>query len=195
MAKNDQEDAYEKALVASLARVIDLVKFAETKNAALLAYASAWTVSIINLIAKSDAPPLAVKPVLPIAGALFVISALIALYSILPKADLSKFFRPEHGGIRESNLLFFGDIADVDIREYDNRVRERYLPSAGHSVTESYVTDLCCQIHVNSAIASRKYALFKRGAWIALIAMGVLVAPAAWQFARAIFLCLTSMVQ
>lgn len=195
MAKDDQEDAYEKALVASLTRVIDLVKFAETKNAALLAYSSAWTVAIVNLMAKGDHPPTTLAPVLPFAGALFVVSALIALYSILPKADLSKFFKPEHRGNREPNLLFFGDIANVDIADYDQRVRERYLPAKGHSVTESYVTDLCCQIHVNGVIASRKYALFKRGAWIALIAMVVLILPAGLQLAKTIFLCVSAIAR
>src|SRR4051794_33193573 len=95
MAKNDQQDAYEKVLAASLARVIDLVKFAEAKNAALLAFTSAWTVAIANLMARENSTPLAFAAFMPISGALFLIAALLALYSILPRVDLSKFFKGE----------------------------------------------------------------------------------------------------
>jgi hypothetical protein len=35
MAKDDQQEAYEKLLSATLPRAVDFVKFAETKNAAL----------------------------------------------------------------------------------------------------------------------------------------------------------------
>ena len=42
-------DAYEKILTANLQRTIDFLKFAEAKNAALLALASAWVVAIFNL--------------------------------------------------------------------------------------------------------------------------------------------------
>lgn len=42
MARNDQQDSYEKLLSASHGRMLDLVKFAETKNAALLTFCSGW---------------------------------------------------------------------------------------------------------------------------------------------------------
>jgi len=40
---------YEKLLTANLQRAVDFVKFAETKNAALLALSSAWVVAALNL--------------------------------------------------------------------------------------------------------------------------------------------------
>lgn len=57
MAKNDQQEAYEKHLTATLARVIDFVKFAEAKNAALLTFSSAWTLATINILNKFDVTP------------------------------------------------------------------------------------------------------------------------------------------
>ncbi|MDR9820597.1 adenylate/guanylate cyclase domain-containing protein [Rhizobium hidalgonense] len=47
--KNDQQEAFERVLVTSLARVLDFLKFAEAKNAALLTFASAWIIGSINL--------------------------------------------------------------------------------------------------------------------------------------------------
>lgn len=192
MPKNDQEDAFEKVLVASLARVIDLVKFAETKNAALLAYSSAWTVAIANLMSKGDQPSPVIAPALPVAAALFVISALIALYSILPKVDLSSFFHHEQRASRQPNLLFFGDISGVKIADFPQKLRDSYFALDERSITDDYVNDLSCQIHVNSTIASRKYALFKRGAWVALSAMAILVIPPLWGMLKMIVMCLAA---
>lgn len=180
MAKNDQQEAYAKLLESNLTRVIDLVKFAEAKNAALLAFASAWTVAIANLMAREESAPVAFAQVMPVSASLFLISALIALYSILPRADLSKFFRGEKRVSRDLNLLFYGDISKVEIDAYPERAKERYFPPEKHSATSEYLSDLSCQIHVNSTIANRKYVLFKVGAWITVISMAVLVWPATW---------------
>jgi Family of unknown function (DUF5706) len=184
MAKNDQQEAYEKALVTSLARVIDLVKFAEAKNAALLAFTSAWTVAAANLMARESVSPLAFINVLPVSGSLFLIAALIALYSILPRVKLADFFKGEQRISRDLNLLFYGDISEVDIMNYPERLRARYLPDEKQSATDQYLSDLSCQIHVNSTIANRKYSLFKMGAWISLLSMAVLASPAIWYLMR-----------
>lgn len=45
----EAEVTYEKVLTANLQRAIDFVKFAEAKNAALLALSSAWVVATLNL--------------------------------------------------------------------------------------------------------------------------------------------------
>ncbi|WP_439360539.1 hypothetical protein [Bradyrhizobium sp. DASA03007] len=44
--KDDQEDAFEKTLSTQLNRNIDFLKFAETKNAALLTFSSAWIMAL-----------------------------------------------------------------------------------------------------------------------------------------------------
>jgi hypothetical protein len=52
MSVNDQQEAFEKLLGRNLARVFDLVRFAETKNAALLTFASAWILAMLNLLSS-----------------------------------------------------------------------------------------------------------------------------------------------
>lgn len=180
MAKNDQQDAYDKVLTASLARVIDFVKFAEAKNAALLAFCSGWTVAIANLITKENPVPGAYGDVLPVSGSLFLIAALMALYSFIPRVKLGDFFKGEAKVSRELNLLFYGDVSEVAIDDYPARLKARYLPEEKHSATDKYFSDLSCQIHVNSTIASRKFGLFKMATWVTLLALIILVAPAAW---------------
>jgi hypothetical protein len=46
----DNSEQLERILLASLARAIDFVKFAETKNAALLAFASAWALAVTTAL-------------------------------------------------------------------------------------------------------------------------------------------------
>jgi hypothetical protein len=56
MTKGERREAFRQVLSASLARVIDFLKFAETKNAALLTFASAWTFASINVLTGERAP-------------------------------------------------------------------------------------------------------------------------------------------
>lgn len=180
MAKNDQQEAYDKLMTASLARVIDLVKFAEAKNAGLLAFTSAWVVAIANIMTKDNGPPPLFAWALPISGSIFLICAGLALWSILPQVKPGKLFQEEDDAEGEANLLFFGDISAEAIKDFPARAQRRYLPQAECSTTPAYLADLALQIQVNSKIANRKYKLFQRAAWLAMLSLGILVAPAVW---------------
>ncbi|MBD8679254.1 Pycsar system effector family protein [Sphingomonas sp. CFBP 13720] len=179
MAKNDQQEAYEKVLTATFSRVNDWVKFAEAKNAALLAFSSAWAVAIGNALAKDGGASAQYASYLPVAGCLFIAAAVIAIFSFLPRISLSKFFRGEQAIARPLNLVFFGDIAAIPIENVASRFRDQYMPIENDTLTESYATDLTCQIHVNSTIANRKFKQFKFACWFALAAIVVLAIPAA----------------
>ena len=53
MAKNDQQEAFEKLLSSVLGRVVDFLRFAEAKNAALLTFSSAWILASTTLLTGS----------------------------------------------------------------------------------------------------------------------------------------------
>ena len=93
MTANQQRNALEKILSSSLSRVIDFLKFAETKNTAMLTFASAWMVLIINLVAGDRALLDGMKTALPVALALFGAAALVAIWSFLPKRKPENFNR------------------------------------------------------------------------------------------------------
>jgi hypothetical protein len=173
----NQEEALCETLSDSLTRVIDLVKFAEAKNAALLAFSSAMTVAIANLLTRSEPPPSGYGRLLPIAAVLFIASAVIALVSLLPRINLSRFFKAGRRNFRSANLLFYGDVAQLDIDEIADKMKERYRPAKGTAASQNLLDDLCIQIHVNSGIARRKYRLFAIGAWIALAGFALLLIP------------------
>lgn len=174
MPKNDQEEAFEKLLSADLARTLDFVKFAEAKNAALLAFASAWIVASINLLTGSNKLPSGYSTAFTAALPFFGLAGLICIISFLPRM-LNSFYKPADGS---KHLLFFGDVATLDIGAFKDRITERYMPKDGCSATAGYLEDLTVQIAVNSRIAKRKFALFNFAALCVLAAISILMLTA-----------------
>jgi hypothetical protein len=166
-----REAAFGDVLASTLLRVVDFLKFAEAKNAALLTFASAWMLGSIALLASAHSPSGIVGNAFRAALLLFAMAAVTALWSLLPKVDLRRLHRDP---VQEKSLLFFGDVAGFDTLEYETRVGERYMPEEGQSVTDKYLHDLSVQISVNSRLAKRKYKLFNVGAWVVLIALAVI---------------------
>jgi hypothetical protein len=110
-----EAEAYEKILSANLQRAIDFVKFAETKNAALLALSSAWVLAAINLESSGKAIPglLAVSVVLTLF--LSLCAAIIGMLSFIPRLHLPGFLGGKKAGPHPRNLLYFGDISGLTI--------------------------------------------------------------------------------
>ncbi len=182
MAKDDQQEAYEKLLLASLSRVIDFVRFAETKNAALLTFSSAWILASVNLLfgtsrLTSDEWVNAFSIALPC----FIVAGVFAIASFLPRLSLAGFHRDPD---RSRSLLYFGDAAEYDAERYKKALNERYFPEKGFSATQNYLDDLSIQINVNSLIAVRKFNFFKFGAIICLVALVVLLIPSLIYFGK-----------
>lgn len=174
--KDDQQEAYEKLLSASLARTVDWLKFAEAKNAALLTFSSAWVLGSISVLArfKDDLPP-HFAPALKLDAILFGIAAIIAVLAILPKLKLSDFVGTTAPSGK--NLLYFGDVASLDSEVFKERVRKAYMPAADTSTTDAYLDDMAAQVAINSQIATRKFKLFERGAKLTLVGMLMMLWP------------------
>jgi hypothetical protein len=176
MSINDQQEAFEKLLGSNLARVFDLVRFAETKNAALLTFASAWILAMLNLLSSGRALPPGFAPALLGALPLFALAASVCVISFLPKIDIS---RRDPVAARQ-NLLFFLDIAALPLPAYEAAARARYWPEPGNAASEAYLNDLAREVAVNARIVARKFRLFNLGARIVCCAIAILLAPALW---------------
>lgn len=180
MAKDDQQEAFEKALSANLARIVDLIKFAETKNAALLTFAAFWILALVNLLAGGRVLPAGFADAFMAALPIFALSAFTCVLAFLPKIDIQ---RREPAGERYRNLLFFSDIATVSLLDYEAAARERYLPKPGEAASPAYLRDLAREVGANARIAERKFRLFHWAARIMCLAIAILVAPALWHLA------------
>lgn len=165
MAKDDQQECYEKALSSSLSRVIDFVKFAEAKNAALLTFCSAWLLATINTLNNLSRPLPSVWVWCGNAAVcLFAVAAVVAIRSFLPKR-LEDIYNDPDG---DKSLIYFGHISLYETTRFVSLYKERYMPTAGQVATEQYMSDIAVQISINSAIAANKFKLFNIGAYIAM---------------------------
>lgn len=175
MAKNDQQDSYEKLLSANHARMIDFVKFAEAKNAALLTFASVWIGTIITLLrSNSDPLPMGYNTAFLAVLPLLVIAAIISVKSFLPR-----FLHHFHQTADTRNFLYFEHIASIKTDMLDETMRARYLPSDDNAFTDEYISDLSLQIAIQARIADRKFRAFNRAGWLVLIAFGIMILPIA----------------
>lgn len=171
----NHDEAYDKLLTALLGRVLDMLRFAEAKNAALLAFASAWIVGIVNMLSSGKPLPPAYQGVCYAALPLFIVAATTAIASLLPKLQTSMFTGDPKGQVQ--NLLFFGDIAELTVDGFKADVRTAYR-QATDEPTAAYLSDLEAQISINSKITRRKHRLFNVGAIAALVAVAMFSVPA-----------------
>jgi hypothetical protein len=170
----NRDDAYVKVLSRSLDRVLDLQKFAEAKNASLLAFSSVWIAGLVNVLASGRAVPPGFHAAGIVALALFIIAAMTAIASLLPRFIHS----PTEGSDGGSpNMLFFGDIAKTPVADYIAEAQRRYFPDEGCFATEALFTDLLRQIAIVSRISMRKYYLFNRAATAALLGIATFTVP------------------
>ena len=174
MGTTNHDEAYDKVLTALLGRVLDMLRFAEAKNAALLAFASAWIVGIVNLLSSGKPIPPGYHYVTLTALPLFIVAATIAIASLLPKLQTSTFTGDPKGQFQ--NLLFFGDIADMTVDGFKNDVRAAYRQT-GDAPTDAYLSDREAQISINSKITRRKHRMFNIGAIAALTAIALFSVP------------------
>ena len=172
------DEAYEKILTANLQRAIDFLKFAEAKNAALLALSSAWVVAIINLECSGKSVPSYLAPSILVALPLSLCAGVLAMLSFLPRLHLPSFLGGKRAGPHPKNLLYFGDISTLPIKTLEHDLHARYsAPSKKH--TDDYIHDLVVQLSVNSEITMRKMSLFLWGMRLILLAGLILLVPTA----------------
>jgi tellurite resistance protein TehA-like permease len=182
--KTNTNSDYENLLVQNLQRIVDFLKFAEAKNAALLTISSAWLLASIGLIAAEKPLPGSLYSALVIALPIFASAGLLALISFFPRVQLPKFLGGRPAGPHPKNLLYFGDIASFTIAELRASLPGRYAPKAeGH---DAYIDDLTVQILVNSRITCSKLRLFAWGVVVLGSAILVLFLPLVFWAARKI---------
>ncbi|MCM2475677.1 hypothetical protein HGO38_19565 [Rhizobium sp. CG5] len=180
MAKNDQQEAYEKLLAANHGRMIDFGKFAEAKNAALLTFCSVWMGAIITLLRAPGELPFGYCYAFTAALPLLFIAAVISLKSLMPKF-LDQMHKREDD---YKNLLYFGDIDRAGTAAYPNMAAELYLPTESDSATATYLHDLAVQTAIHARIAHRKFRMFNWAGSFVLAAFACMVVPLVFACAR-----------
>ena len=173
MAKAENGETYEKLLLGKLQRVIDFLKFAEAKNAALITLSSALTIAIGNLLLNA-ALPSGIARGLWFALPITMAAGVISVVSFIPRPCRPTFLGGPRAGPHPRNLLYFGDVSAQTIKEYKAAMEDHYVSSG--RLTPQYFDDLLTQTHVNSSITHRKMRLFQLGA--GLIGAAIVIAAA-----------------
>lgn len=151
-----------------LGLVNDWVKFAEAKNAALLAATSAIVLGILTALEAFPPLPWWLLGYVYLATGAIVLAASLCLLSFLPRTRL-----PWLGSMRrpspEDNLLFYADIACYDPRTFLETLYSRSGVRSGqpNPLEEDYAE----QIIVNSRIALAKFRFFSLALWITISAL------------------------
>ncbi len=150
------EDIYERA--------IDWVKYAEAKNAALIALNGALIVGI-SFLKSSEGKALSsafihLEPILLLILLLGCLSSLISFIPILSRLKIRKQDLPN------PNLFYFGDIARISIDKFLTVAVSKYEWKIEN---KQQFKDLSTQIIINSEIAIRKFFLFKVAAYLDLL--------------------------
>src|ERR1039457_4635705 len=137
MASNPQV-AYVQMLTSNLQRALDFLKFAEAKNAALLALASAWIGVTLNLECSGKPLPSGFTITIPIALLCALCAGVLAMVSLLPRLRLPSFLGGKRAGPHPPNLLYFGDIIALPIKTLEQDMPARYL-STGQGYRDEYI--------------------------------------------------------
>lgn len=151
----------EKILLDLVSKVDESLRFAETKNGALLALAGAGAVAILTFMSPGEVPPPWTTG-LWFVVALLSLAALVSLLSFLPRQDQEKILatRMPAPGPTE-NLLFFGHLARHTPTDLLQAISTRYLGGNDkpHSAS-AYEIDLASQIIVLARITVLKLRYF-----------------------------------
>lgn len=178
MASRGPDEFTEKTLVALLGRILDSQRFAEAKNAGLLAVNSAWLVASVNILTSGRELSAGVAYALAVAICFVVASSFLAIFSLLPRTDFKKLMKRQQDD--GQCLIFFEHIAKMDGDAYRQAVSTRYRMKS-KAYAQHYIADLTGQITANSRVASRKFYLFNFGAWLTVSAcIAVCVPGAVW---------------
>lgn len=159
--------------------VNDWLKYAETKNGAIVGLASAAAAVALTSLADRDTEPWPVVLGLGLASGCLVLSLLVGLGSFLPQTKFTRLLAGRSiDPAAEDNLFYYGHLAKYTPRSLAEAVARRYAgdESDAAPVRDPHL-DLAAQIVTNARITLWKLRLFTYA--VALFALAVLALAAA----------------
>lgn len=155
----------EEQLVFIFGQVNEWLKFAEAKNAALVAAATAVIFGITQSVDKIlDWDQQYKTWFLLMMLVLLAFGGLCALLSFLPRTQIPFVLKKEEAK-QSHNLIFFGDIMKYDPETYLKELCRRMSVTTPPTSMNQQLAE---QIVVNARIAAMKYTWFKVALWFVL---------------------------
>jgi hypothetical protein len=172
-------DEYSAKLVAIFQNVNEWLKFAETKNAVLLAFAGAGITATISRLATASKIPTFLQVGLLVITSLLCICALICSISFLPRINLERVLwaqtRPtrnlKHPIKNTDNFYFFGDLKKYNSTQLLDALNQYYFENKLTKPYKKEYEDLASQISINAQIAFLKLKLFTYALYSLIVAI------------------------
>ena len=161
---------YTTLLDLQLTRVIDLLKFAESKNSMLIAFLSAILIGINSQAPSYNAIDCYLLIYILAFHLLALSSLVVCIVSFIPIVELPTWIRCDDQSA-EDNPLYFGDACKYTTKQYIGLLVKKYNLQPIDSHGMSIEADICGQIVTNSKIAYIKYKYFNYSVWLFLIAL------------------------
>ncbi|PSB19888.1 hypothetical protein C7B65_09445 [Phormidesmis priestleyi ULC007] len=161
----------------------DWLKFAEAKNAVLLAFSGTGVTVIVTYLSAASNVPNSLQQGSSISMSLLFISALISSLSFLPKTDLERIVwlmskpsrRVKHGLKDTDNFYFFNDLKKYQPVELLSSMNRLYFDDQIKLPFRKEDLDVVSQTIVNSEIASIKFKFFT--ASLSILILSFFVTP------------------
>lgn len=152
--------------------VNEWLKFAEAKNAALIAFSGAGIWGVLQLL--KDANRLTDYKAVLICILITLMACLIVSLSSFVARKINKDTQKQKiENSVELNLLFFGHINKLDSQDYLKALYKKYGKKEEFSSCSSYEKDLANQIVINAEIAMTKCTRFNQS--ITILFCGLIV--------------------
>lgn len=155
-----------KPLESVFKNVVDWVKFAEAKNAALIALCGAILSNLFKPLLDGTMPcGFWVRLYVYELVGLTIVSLLLALLSFVPQTRIHWMFGRLTSSSR-NNVIFYGEIRNHTADDYLHALSK----SVGieHAEFSDFEKDYANQIVVNSTIAYKKFNFFRIGIWVVI---------------------------
>jgi hypothetical protein len=175
-------DALVEKLRVIFQNVNEWLKFAEAKNAVLLAFSGTAMTATLAVLATVQNLANSLRFGLLGATALLCVCAFLCAWSFLPKTNLEKILWSRSNSFQvmkpqvEDNLYYFGHLRKYNSATLLDSVNQDYLNGAASVPYGKEAQDLASQIVVNSSIAFRKYQLFTYASYCLVTAIATVPA-------------------
>jgi len=164
-------------LLCILQIVNDWLKFAEAKNAVLLAFCSGANTAIITYLSTASTIPNFFRYGLLFSIFLLCISSLICSLSFLPKTDIEHFVgsranKKSKSLLKDSdNFYFFNNLNKYQPDDLLEAINRLYCGGKVQKPYKKEDLDIASQITINSEIASTKFRFFRRALWLLILSI------------------------
>ena len=178
-------DEFCRKLLKILRDVHRSQKFAETKNAILLAFSGAGITGIIDILTEGNRIPRSLELGLSLTVILLCISSVTCSLSFIPRINVKRILWLQTKPSKNSKLLrrntdnfyYFGHLQKYSYIELLDALNDCYFDGKINQNYKKEYQDIAEQITINSEITFRKFKIFTYAVYFLILSILVIPIP------------------